>query len=127
MILFFSIWPAAQADKCHFHKIIHFLDCYREPSNVPTVWLYVCTCLFVLVATVLGIKLFTHLRFGWLHATDELPSNPNAPPFLPPPPPPRAPLPRPQVLIPRAAVLIPLPNPPRPPSVVSYFHLSGDG
>ncbi|ALE30409.1 RID-beta [Simian adenovirus 16] len=100
--------------KCYFHKPWQFSTCYHEPTEIPSGWLYAVIISVILVSTLIALRIFGCLRYGWIHATEELPLFPTpAPPPVPQPP-----------LI---QLIAALPNPPRPPSVISYFQLSGDG
>lgn len=93
--------------KCHcpFTKPWSFYTCYDVLPDTPIAWLYVATAVLVFVATCIGVKLYFYLKIGWLHPPEDLPRYPLVNNFQQP---------------------LPLPDPlPRPPSVVSYFQLTG--
>ncbi|AFD22053.1 E3 RID-beta [Simian adenovirus A1296] len=126
LVILLILWPSAAAAEttvakhCHFQRLWDFPNCYHKKPEFPAAWLYVTTFFLIFISTVLGLFIFGRLRYGWLHATDELPTLPSAPSLLPPPPPPPPPPPVAAAVI----QLIRLNSPPRRPSVISYFELS---
>lgn len=93
--------PSLTAAKCLLTRPTQFMNCYTVIPQTSPFWLYAIIFCTIFLATLLGIKIYTCLRLGWLHPPDDLPKSP-PPAFQPPLPPP-----------------IPLT---RAPSVVSYFH-----
>lgn len=89
---------------CELHKPWDFLDCYtKETSYIG--WIYGIMTGLVFISSVIALQMYPRLDFAWKRYTDDLPEYPN-----------------PRVNLPQNIVF---PEPPRPPSVVSYFKLTG--
>ena len=81
-----------------FLRLLH----QRDRLHRLGVWDYVCLSF---VSSVVSLKLYTLINFSWNQYTDDLPEYPHHQDDLP--------------------LNIVLPQPPRPPSVVSYFKFAG--
>lgn len=104
-LLFFFMLIPVWASSCQLHKPWNFLDCYTKETNYIG-WVYGIMSGLVFVSSVVSLQLYARLSFSWNQYTDDLPEYPNPQDDLP--------------------LNIVFPEPPRPPSVVSYFKFTGE-
>ncbi|AGT76776.1 E3 RID-beta [Human adenovirus 71] len=105
--------------KCKFADIWNFLDCYQEKIDMPSYYLVIVGIVMVCSCTFFAIMIYPCFDLGWNSVeaftyTLESSSLASTPP--PTPPPRRNQFPMIQYLE---------EPPPRPPSTVSYFHITG--
>ncbi len=93
------------ATSCKLHVPWTFLDCYTKETDYIG-WVYGIMSALVFVSSVVSLKLYTLINFSWNQYTDDLPEYPHHQDDLP--------------------LNIVLPQPPRPPSVISYFKFAGE-
>jgi hypothetical protein len=121
LILLFLLSPALAAkdySQCKFADMWNFLECYDAKIDMPSYYLVIVGIVMVCSCTFFAIMIYPCFDLGWnsVEAFTYTLENSSLASTPPPTPPPRNQFPLIQYLE---------EPPPRPPSTVSYFHITG--